>query len=82
MAWITTVPEEDATGLLAREYEQAARRAGHVYHILKVQSLTPRVLHAGVALYQTLMKSEDSALTRTEREAIATAVSRANGCHY
>lgn len=82
MAWIETVPEDVAEGLLKREYEQAIQRAGHVFHILKVQSLTPRVLHAGIGLYQALMLTEDSPLTRIEREAIATAVSQANGCHY
>ncbi len=82
MPWITTVPEDEAEGPLKREYEQAIRRAGHVFHILKVQSLTPRILHAGMGLYQALMLSDASALSRTEREAIATAVSQANGCRY
>ncbi len=82
MAWIKTIPEDEAAGLLRREYEAAVKRAGHVFHILKVQSLTPRVLHAGIGLYQALMLTEDSPLSRAEREAIATAVSQANGCRY
>ena len=82
MAWIRTVPEHEATGQLKREYDAAVKRAGHVFHILKVQSLTPRVLHAGIGLYQALMLADDSPLSRAEREAIATAVSHANHCLY
>lgn len=82
MPRITTVSNDDATGVLREEYEAAIRRAGHVFHIVRLQSLRPRVLRASLRLYQELMFSSDSGLSRAEREMIATVVSRANGCHY
>ena len=82
MAWIRTVPPGEATGLLKRLYDQAIARAGKVFNVLRIQSLRPQVLKAGVALYQELMLSPRSPLSRAQREMIAVAVSRANGCHY
>ena len=81
MAFIETIDEDDATGPLAREYEVAIKRAGKVFQILKVQSQSPAALQSSVALYLAVMHGE-SALSRTERELIAVAVSRFNGCHY
>lgn len=82
MPRIATVSDAGATGVLKEEYEAAIRRAGHVFHIVRLQSLRPRVLRASLRLYQELMFSSDSGLSRADREMIATAVSRANGCHY
>jgi uncharacterized peroxidase-related enzyme len=82
MAWIETIPPERAEGLLKRLYEAAVRRAGKVFNVLRVQSLRPRTLRASTALYLEVMHSPDSPLSRAQREMIATAVSRANGCHY
>lgn len=82
MAWIRTVPPGEATGLLKRLYDEALARAGKVFNVLRLQSLRPEVLRAGVALYQEIMLSPRSPLSRARREMIAVAVSRANGCHY
>jgi len=82
MAWIETVPPEKATGLLRRLYDDAVRRAGKVFQVIRLQSRRPRVLRNSTMLYTELMFSEESALSRAQREMIATAVSRANGCHY
>jgi uncharacterized peroxidase-related enzyme len=82
MAWIKTVAPEEAVGLLKRIYEAAKRRAGRVYNVLRLQSPRPEVLQASVALYIEIMRSPKSPLTRAQREMIATAVSRANGCVY
>jgi alkylhydroperoxidase family enzyme len=76
------VPPEEARGLLERLYEAAVRRAGKVFQILRIQSPRPRVLQASTQLYVEVMRSPESGLTRAEREMIATAVSRACGCHY
>ncbi len=81
MAFIHIIGEDDATGLLRREYDTAIERAGRVFNVLKIQSPRPRVLRAGVALYSQIMHGE-SALTRAEREMIAVVVSQANDCHY
>lgn len=82
MAWIETVDPSRARGLLARLYAEAVRRAGKVFNVLRLQSLRPRTLRASTALYAEVMLSARSPLSRAQREMIATAVSRANGCHY
>jgi uncharacterized peroxidase-related enzyme len=82
MAWIRTIAPDEATGLLKRLYGQALARAGKVFNVLRLQSLRPEVLKAGVALYTEVMISPRSPLSRAQREMIAVAVSRANQCHY
>ncbi len=81
MAWIRTIPPDEAEGPLRREYEAGLRRAGRVYQILQVQSLNPAVLHDGMRLYLTLMHGP-SELSRLRREMIAVVVSAANRCRY
>ena len=81
MAWIKTVPPEEASGELKRLYEEAARRAGRIFNIIRAQSLNPGVLAASTRLYTTLMHGPGS-LTRAEREMLATVTSWANGCFY
>ena len=82
MAWIRTVAPGEATGLLKRLYDEAVARAGKVFNVLRIQSLRPEVLEAGVQLYKELMHSDRSPLSRAQREMIAVAVSKANECHY
>jgi uncharacterized peroxidase-related enzyme len=81
MAYIRTIPPAAATGSLKEEYATAQRRAGYVAHILQLQSLNPAVLHAGVQLYLAIMHGP-SALSRAQRELIATVVSSVNDCFY
>lgn len=81
MAWIRTVAPDEASGQLRRLYEAAVRRAGKVFNVIRVQSPRPLVLRASTRLYMEVMFGE-SGLTRAQREMIATAVSRANDCHY
>lgn len=44
MAWIQTVSDEEANGLLRTLYEAARGRAGRVFNIVRAQSLNPPVL--------------------------------------
>ena len=81
MAWIKTVTEEQATGAVKDEYTRAAKRAGRVFEILKVQSLKPAYISSMLALYQAAMFAP-SKLSRAQREMIAVVVSAANRCHY
>ena len=81
MAWIETVDTESADGLLGEIYKSAVRRAGRVFNILRVQSINPPVLQAGMGLYLGIMHGK-SPLSRQQREMLATVVSRANDCHY
>ena len=81
MAFIRLIGEEEATGELAREYEDAARRAGKVFNIVKAMSLRPGVLKRSMDLYRAVMFGP-SGLSRQERELLAVVVSRQNDCHY
>ena len=82
MAWIRIIDEDDADGLLKRLYDEARRRAGRVYQILKVGSLLPEVIDGYIKLYVALVKRPSAPLTPAEREMIATVVSAENGCFY
>ena len=81
MAWIRTIPENEASGELKRQYDEAIRRAGKLYQIVKLQSIRPDVMRTFMNLYLQLMHGP-SGLTRAEREMVATVVSRVNHCHY
>ena len=81
MAWVKTIDEHEADGLLARIYEAARKRAGRVSDILKVQSHHPAALKSMIDLYTAVMLS-GSPLSRTQREMLAVVVSKTNGCRY
>jgi alkylhydroperoxidase family enzyme len=81
VAWIKTIPENQAEGELRREYEAAIRRAGRVWNIVKLMSLNPSTLRASMDVYVAAMHGA-SPLTRAQREMLAVVVSRANDCHY
>ncbi len=58
-----------------------ARGSESLANILASHSLNPEALEAHLGLYRTIMFGQ-SPLSRSEREAIAVAVSAANDCHY
>lgn len=81
-AWIETIPENEAEGLLRELYEKEwDKQHNRVDNVLKVHSLHPETLRAHVDLYRTVMYGR-SAITRAEREMIGVVVSAINGCHY
>ena len=67
--------------MLAEEYDAAVERAGKVWNIVRSMSLNPLVLNRSIELYKAIMFGP-SALTRPERELLATVVSAANECYY
>ncbi len=81
MPHIRQIEVDEATAPLAEEYEAAIGRAGKVFNIVRAMSLRPGVLRASMALYREIMFGP-SALSRQERELLATVVSNANTCHY
>jgi len=81
MAWIRTISEDEARGDVERQYKAAVKRAGKVFQIVKLQSVRPEIMRTFMALYVQIMHGP-SDLTRTEREMVATAVSKVNHCHY
>ena len=82
MAWIRTVDETEATGVVKEEYDAALARAGQVYNIVKLLSVRPKSMRPFIELYIAIMFDEDSPLSRMQREMIATVVSKVNECHY
>ena len=81
MAWLETIPAEEATGRLRRIYDAATQRAGKVFGILRAMSLTPRTLDASMGLYGAVCLAP-AGISRRERELLAVVVSHANDCHY
>lgn len=81
MAYIPTIEEHEAQGLLKREYAAAEKRAGRVYNVLKVMSQSPKALQLSMRFYWQLMH-EKSPLTRAQREMLGVVVSSLNGCFY
>ena len=82
MAWIQTVDETEATGIVKEEYDAALERAGQLYNIVKLLSVRPKSMRPFIELYIAIMFDEDSPLSRMQREMIATVVSKANECDY
>ena len=81
MAWIRTISEEEATGDVERQYKAAVKRAGKVFQVVQLQSLRPEIMRTFMELYIKVMHGP-SGLTRSEREMVATVVSKTNHCHY
>lgn len=81
MPFIETTDPVVATGKLAEIFTEIAAARGRVANIYKLHSLDPDALRAHRDLYFVTMLSR-AGLSRREREAIATAVSAANECHY
>ena len=81
MPWIKQIPLSEATGLLKKQFDQAIKRAGRVWHIVHIMSLNPRVLDASMKMYGATMMAA-SPLTRVQREMLAVVVSAENECHY
>jgi len=81
VAWIRSVPPEEAQGDLRHSYDAAVKRAGRVYQIVRTMSLAPKVLDASMGVYLAIMHAR-GVLTRRQRELLAVVTSRANSCHY
>lgn len=81
MAYIRQIDPAEATGLVKQHYDAGLKRAGKVFNILRIQSLTPEALEATMVFYTTVMHGKGP-LRRWERELLATVVSKVNGCVY
>lgn len=81
MAYIRTIPPEDAQGELRLLYDEVLRRRGAVANVYRAHSLRPDTLKPHLEFYLSVVYGP-SGLSRLEREAIAVTVSMANGCEY
>lgn len=82
MPWIREIPEDEATGELARVYEALKADRGAVANIHRVHSLFPDALRTHMDMYKVLLYGEGNALSRADAELIATLVSAENSCDY
>ncbi len=80
--WIRWLFNEEAKGLLKREYDTALQRAGRVWNVVRIMSLRPTTLQASMRLYGSIVQRSSKMLGRAEREMIAVVVSQANHCPY
>ncbi len=82
MAYVRQMePGEADDPLLRKIYDDAVRRAGRVWNIVKVTSLDARMTRAHLGLYREVMLGSGPLPPRL-RETLAVVVSRANDCHY
>jgi alkylhydroperoxidase family enzyme len=81
MAWVETVPEDEARGTLAEQYAASRRRDGRLAAIVRAMSQSPAALADLMRLHATVAHGP-SGLSRAEREMVALVVSRANRCRY
>jgi uncharacterized peroxidase-related enzyme len=81
MPYIQIIEQDAAEGKLAELYREIQEKRGQVANIYKLNSLCPDLLQAHREMYEAAMTTSPG-LSTLEREAIAVAVSVANGCHY
>ena len=81
MPYIKTIPQEEATGLLKREYDTTVGRAGWIWNIVSIMSQNAPVLQASISLYGALMHGP-SPLSRGRRELLDMVFSARNHCVY
>ena len=90
MAWIKTIPPEEAgpelrealaaqRALYPKEYERRPDDASE--SIVSTHTLIPEALHHAVAAFGVLLSAK-LPLTRAQHEMITTHVSALNRCHY
>ena len=72
--WIKHIPEDEATGIVAKIYKGTQRSWGGVDNIIKAHSLNTAALRALMTFYNGLMHG-DCDLSLAQREMIAVTVS-------
>jgi len=80
--WIRWIFNDEARGLLKKEYDSAIKRAGHIWNIVRIMSLRATTMQASMRLYGSVVHQSTPRLGRPEREMIAVVVSQANHCPY
>lgn len=80
-AWISTVPESDATGQLAEAYQWQAASLGEPAEFTMLGSLYPAIVEERLRLYQAVERCP-SGLDPIERQAAAWVVSLLNGTDH
>ena len=82
MAFIKVISPQQASGRLAKIYQQVQSPEGQVDNVLQVHGLRPHTLVGHMALYKAVLHHTGNLLPGWYLEAIGVLVSRLNGCDY
>lgn len=81
MAWIRTIRQDEAEGIVKEEYSHRWGASGEVPEVISVFSLRPDLLQARVA-FSRVMTFGGSGLGRYREELIAVSISQLLGCKF
>ncbi len=82
MAWIKTVPFEEATGRLKTLYDRVVGPNGNVDNIMMAHSLRPHSMEGHMTLYKYVLHHSGNRVPKHFLEALGVLVSHLNGCSY
>ncbi|KIC12965.1 alkylhydroperoxidase [Leisingera sp. ANG-M1] len=82
MAWIKTVPFEEATGKLKKLYERVTGPGNNVDNIMMVHSLRPHSMEGHMAIYKNVLHHTGNKIPKWFLEVLGVWVSSLNDCAY
>lgn len=82
MAWIDTVPYDDATGRLKKLYDRVKGPDDNVDNIMMSHSLSPHTMEAHMTIYKYVLHHSANEIPKWFLECIGVLVSHLNGCGY
>ncbi len=82
MPYIKVISPDDATGKLAKIYQQISGPGGQVDNVLQIHSLRPHSLEGHMALYKAALHHPRNKLPTWFLESIGVLVSLLNNCAY
>ncbi|EBA16502.1 alkylhydroperoxidase AhpD family core domain protein [Roseobacter sp. SK209-2-6] len=82
MAWIKTVPFEEATGKLRKLYDRVTGPGGNVDNIMMMHSLRPHSMEGHMALYKNVLHHTGNQIPKWFLEVLGVWVSSLNDCAY
>lgn len=82
MAWIKTVPFEEATGKLKILYQRVTGPDNNVDNIMMVHSLRPHSMEGHMALYKNVLHHSGNKIPKWFLEVLGVWVSSLNNCGY
>ncbi len=82
MAWIKTIPFNQATGRLKQLYERVTGPDNNVDNIMMMHSLRPHSMEGHMAIYKYVLHHANNTIPKWFLECIGTYVSHLNDCNY
>ncbi|CUH87267.1 putative peroxidase-related enzyme [Phaeobacter sp. CECT 5382] len=82
MAWIKTVPFEEATGKLKKLYARVTGPDNNVDNIMMVHSLRPHSMEGHMAIYKNVLHHTGNTIPKWFLEVLGVWVSALNDCGY